>query len=261
MNNVQERLPIPAGADMLDSRGAEPMVLWPQVSPIARSGGDRINQMFRPVSGFPGFLGGGVAGMPIVQQLISIIQQLLSALGFGQQPASPSNFYQNATASSTGDPHLSFSATDFTGNAAQDHFDSMAAHSDLLDSDSFNGGYQISTAVTQPGANGVTYNRQATISTNFGQTQVSLDKDGNAYIMQHGHRHAIAPGAFYNLGNGESVRRNDNGSIVVTDMNGEGGSITTTLTENGSGVDVRTQAQNVDLGGDLVTRPPLQSLL
>jgi hypothetical protein len=34
-----------------------------------------------------------------------------------------------------------------------------------------------------------------------------------------------------------------------------GGSITTTLSQNGHGVDVTAQANNVDLGGDLVNQP------
>lgn len=218
---------------------------------------------------FPGAGGGIVSGggmNTIIQQLLSIIQQLLSALGLGglgglgggnswSGPQGPQTYFQNANGASAGDPHLSFNGTSGTGSNQNTHFDSMTGHSDLLDSDSFAGGYQISTSVTQPGANGVTYNQQATITTNFGGAQVSLDKDGNAAIVQNGQSLSLADGQSYDLGNGETVTRNSNGSVVVTDNNGMNGSITTTLSSNGQGVDVNTQANNVDLGGDLLNQP------
>lgn len=218
---------------------------------------------------FPG--GGGVGtggGMnTIIQQLLNIIQQLLSALGLGglgglgagnswNGPQGPETYFQNASGASAGDPHLSFNGTTGTGSNQNAHFDSMTGQSDLLDSDSFAGGYQISTSVTQPGPSGVTYNQQAAIATNFGGTQVSLDKDGNASIVQNGQAISLANGQSYDLGNGETVTRNSNGSVVVTDNNGMNGTITTTLSENGNGVDVNTQASNVDLGGTLLSQPP-----
>lgn len=218
-------------------------------------------------------IGGGTN--TIIQQLLNIIQQLLSALGLGglgglggggnswNGPQGPETYFQDASGASVGDPHLSFNGTSGTGGNQSSHFDSMTGHSDLLDSDSFAGGYQISTGVTQPGANGVTYNQQATITTNFGGTQVSLDNNGNATLTQNGQMLSLADGQSYDLGNGETVARNANGSVVVTDNNGMGGTITTTLSRNGQGVDVNAQASNVDLGGDLLNQPgqmvPLQS--
>lgn len=220
----------------------------------------------------PTGIGGGMN--TIIQQLLNIIQQLLSALGLGglgglgggntwSGPQGPENYFQNASGASVGDPHLSFNGTSSTGGNQSSHFDSMTGHGDLLDSDSFAGGYQISTSVTQPGANGVTYNQQATITTNFGGTQVSLDKNGSATLTQNGQMLSLADGQSYDLGNGETVARNADGAVVVTDGNGMGGTITTTLSQNGQGVDVNTQANNVDLGGDLLSQPgqmvPLQS--
>lgn len=205
----------------------------------------------------PSIIGGGFGGgmTSIIQQLLNMIRQLLSALGMGGQPQSDEQYFQSADGSSVGDPHLSFNGTNGLGGNESTHFDSMSGHTDLLDSDSFAGGYQISTSVTQPGANGVTYNQQATISTDFGNTQVSLDKNGNATIAQNGHTISLANGRSYNLGNGELVTRNANGSVCVTDDNGMGGTITTTLSANGHGVNVNAQAQNVDLGGDLLGQP------
>lgn len=194
--------------------------------------------------------------MGMLSQLMGMVGQLMSMFGLGGaanslfgNPQGPEQYFQNANGSSTGDPHLSFNGS---------HFDSMTSHSDLLDSDSFGGGYQISTAVTQPGANGVTYNQQASVSTDFGQTQVTLDNSGNATISENGMTYALSDGQSVQLGNGETATRSGDGSLVIQDTTGTGGSITTTLSENGHGVDVNTQASNVDLGGDLVNEPQPQ---
>jgi hypothetical protein len=195
----------------------------------------------------------------ILSQLLGALQQLLSMFGVGSafgSAAGGEQYFANASGSSTGDPHLAFNGNSGGGTQAA-HFDSMTDHPDLLESDSFAGGYQISTNVTQPGANGVTYNRQATVSTGFGGTQVSLDNSGNATIMQNGQTITLADGQSMALGNGETVTRNANGSVIVRDDNGLGGTITTTLSENGKGVDVNVQSSNVDLGGDLLAPPQL----
>lgn len=203
--------------------------------------------------------GGGPypGGMPaltgILTQLLGLVTQLMSMLGLGGlgnslfgNPQGPEQFFQSANGASTGDPHLRFN---------DNHFDSMTGHSDLLDSDSFAGGYQISTSVTQPGTNGVTFNEQATVSSNFGRTQVSLDKSGNAIIIQNGQTMPLASGQSLDLGDGEIVTRTTDGSVIINEGNGMGGTISTTLSENGQGVDVNTQAHDVDLGGDLVNQP------
>lgn len=167
-----------------------------------------------------------------------------SGCGNGEQ------YFQNATGSSIGDPHLSFNGTTW---------DSMANQPDLLHSDSFPGGYQVSTQATAPAQNGVTYNRSATVTSNYGMTSVSLDNAGNASILQGGAQVAIAAGQTIDLGNGQAVTRTQNG-LQITANNGAGGQITTTLTINGQGVDVQNSAANVDLGGALVEgKTPLPS--
>jgi hypothetical protein len=240
MNNVQERLIggtiAPFVGEMSPGIDGSPQSLG---APIGKNGPDSLSLLRRPA-------GDTMTGGPmsIVSQLISLIQQLLSS--FGQ------TYFENATASSTGDPHLAFDGNDGRGNGRHAHFDSMHGHSDLLDSTSFAGGYRISTKVTQPDANGVTYNRAASVLTNFGDTRVSLDNQGNAGVTSNGRTFSLAKGQTMDLGNGETVTRNADGSLIVTDDNGMGGSITTRLSENGAGVDVNVQAQNVALGGDLV---------
>lgn len=196
----------------------------------------------------------------ILSQLLGALQQLLSMFGVGPAFGSAGGgeqYFANASGSSTGDPHLAFNGSSGNGGTQAAHFDSMTDHPDLLESDSFAGGYQISTKVTQPGANGVTYNSQATVSTGFGGTQISLDNSGNATITQSGQTIALADGQSIALGNGETVTRSANGSVIVRDDNGLGGTITTTLSENGKGVDVSVQSSNVDLGGDLLAPPQL----
>jgi hypothetical protein len=265
MTNVYERaaaanVAVPQslpGISTNDLRWASPGSLLPVSGDAIRRTGPQFRRppIDNPVDGF----GNNVPGTNgIVSQLLSIVQQLLSMLGMGNMlgnlPGAEQTF-QTATASSLGDPHLGFSGTTAGGFNQQTHFDSMSDHGDLLDSDSFAGGYRIATSVTQPGANGVTYNQQATVCTNFGSTQISLDRSGNATISQNGRTMSIADGQSVLLGGGESVTRNADGSLVIADANGLGGSITTTLSENGHGVDVTAQANDVDLGGDLLNQP------
>lgn len=278
MNNVYERAAsasIALPATQLQPR-ANQETGGPAPAGMARSG-DAIRRLTQqhitplPIlphgGGGAGTSGSLPAGGGIVAQLLAIVEQLLSLLGLGTLggglfgggtsggPPQGDQFFRSATATSAGDPHLGFSGTAANGAAQHAAFDSMTGHDDLLDSDSFSGGYQISTSVTQPAANGVTYNQQATVSTNFGDTQITLDKDGDATILQNGQPIHLANGQRFDLGNGETVSRSANGSVIVSDDDGLGGSITTTLSENGNGVDVNAQAANVDLGGDLLAQP------
>ena len=251
MINLFER-PI-AGAAGTYVEPAAPGLQAEAPAPPLASVRDAMSRLRRPENGpaDTGFLPFG-AGSDLVSRLLNIIRQLVSMVGFGQQQGTAQQHFANASASSTGDPHLSFDGADGAGNARHAKFDSMTSHADLLHSSSFSGGFGISTQVTQPGANGVTYNREATIGTNFGRTAIELDSAGNATIRENGRTQTIAAGQDYDLGDGERVSRLPDGSLTVVDENALGGNITTRLTENGAGVDVNVQAQNVDLGGDLL---------
>lgn len=223
---------------------------------------DMISRMFDPTSNalnsgpsplswlFPGF--NGMAGFGIGNMLAKLASMLEQFMQSSQTTGSPFNdneqFFSSASGASVGDPHLSFNGRTW---------DNMGSQPDLLHSDSFDGGYQLSTQTTPPAANGVTYNQQATVTTGNGATHVSLDKDGNATIDQNGYQYSIAPGQTMDLGNGELVARNADGSLQVTCSNGNGGQITTTMRSNGTGVDVSTTANNVDLGGTLATTNPI----
>jgi hypothetical protein len=174
----------------------------------------------------------------LLQQLGQLLQQFMSGNG--------EHYFQNANGASTGDPHLSFNGSTW---------DNMQSQPNLLSSDSFPGGYRVSTQATPPNANGVTYNQSATITSNYGMTSVTLDKSGNATILQNGTSIPIQSGQTIDLGNGETVTRNQNGSLQIANVNGFGGTITTTLSLNANGVDVNSSASNVDLGGTLVNGP------
>lgn len=216
---------------------------------------DRIRR--NPLPPYPNQdLNGGGSGLSaILSQLMSLLQQLLSALGgsFGNG-CSGQSFFNNAQGSSVGDPHLAFDGTTADGAERQTRFDSMTDHPDLLDSNSFRGGFQIGTSVTQPGQHGVTWNRRAGITTDFGRTQISLDNNGKASVVRNGRPVWLAAGQTLQLNARENVTRNEDGSLVFSDDDGAGGSITTTLRDSGPGVDVSVNANGVELGGDLVRR-------
>ena len=212
----------------------------------------------------PGFSeGGGAFPVPgplagisnLLMQLIGMLGSLLNGGGMpsggGNPTAAPENYFSNAGGSSTGDPHLRFTGQSTAGNLAGS-WDSMSAHGDLLDSDSVPGGFSISTTPTAPNARGVTYNASASITTNGGATILTYGADGTATISQNGNTTALARGQNLSLP-GEAISWNADGSMQVNVDDGNGGTIATTLSQNGEGVDVRANAQNVDLGGDLVT--------
>lgn len=221
-------------------------------------GGDNVAPISQPVQNPWQNQGQSSALQSFLQQLMNVLQNFLATLGMGNLAApgssgatGPGEFYQNATASSVGDPHLTFNGTDALGQAHHYHRNSMRGHRNLLHSDSFQGGYRIATQTTQPGANGVTYNQSVAIATRGGATQVSLDRSGAATILQNGETTALGDGQSVDLGGGESVRRDRNGTVYVDDSNGSGGSISTVLSDNGNGVDVNLSATDVELDGAL----------
>ncbi len=128
----------------------------------------------------------------------------------------------------------------------------MASQPDLLNSDSFAGGFQISTQATPPNAKGVTWNQSATASLNNGATTIAMNDGGQPSITSYGQQISIARGQTLQLGDGESVTYEENGSLRVCAQNGSGGRIDTTLTPQGDGVNVDVTAHDVDLGGALV---------
>jgi hypothetical protein len=210
----------------------------------------------------------GVFG-PLMGMLQQLMQMLQSLMGYGSNapygsscppngsgssgcppnggsacpPSGKEQYFQNARASSDGDPHLEF-------NGAK--WNNMASQPDLLNSDSIGGGFRISTQVTPRDAQGVTWNQSATVALNNGATTVTMNNNGEASIMSYGQSIAIAKGQTLQLGQGESVTYEQNGSLRVTALNGNGGRIETTLDPEDKGVNVNVSANNVDLGGSLV---------
>jgi hypothetical protein len=170
------------------------------------------------------------------------------------QAQQPENYFTSATASSTGDPHDAFNGTTGNGANVNDKWDSMQSHGDLLDSNSFWGGYQVSTTTTAPNAQGVTYNSSATVTTNGGNTAVTMNQGGSYSVTENGRNVTLTQGQATQIGHGESVTLNADNSLTITDTNHQGGTVTTTLSNNGNGVDVSASGSNVDLGGYLVNK-------
>ncbi len=192
--------------------------------------------------------------MGMLQQLMQMLQSLMGNGGCsspygGYGSCQPGNggerFFQNATGSSDGDPHLSF-------NGAQ--WNNMASQPDLLNSRSFPGGYRVSTQATPPNAKGITWNQSATVSLNDGATTVTMNNNGEASITSYGQTLSVGRGQTLELGDGESVKCEQNGVLRVTAQNAQGGQISTILSARGNGVDVDSTAHDVELGGALVNR-------
>jgi hypothetical protein len=195
---------------------------------------------------------------PLMGMLSQLMQMLQSLMGYGGctspyssngngscRPYGGEQYFDNASGKSEGDPHLSFNGSKWT---------SMASQPDLLNSNSFAGGYQISTQTTPPNSRGISWNQSATIALDNGATTISLNNQGQPAITRDGQTLSIARGQTLGLGNGESVTCDQSGALCVTARNGQGGEITTTLTAKGTGVDVDVTAHDVDLGGALVNR-------
>jgi hypothetical protein len=164
--------------------------------------------------------------------------------------------FADVDVSSSGDPHLAEVGTTEGpggGQSVNAHWDSMTSHGDLVHSDQIAGGYRVSTAVTAPGAGGVTYNQSATVHTNYGQDSVTMNRDGSVSIENDGQSVSLAKGQSTTLSGGATVRANQDGSLTVSATNASGGSIATTLRNSGQGVDVESHAREIALGGDAIS--------
>ena len=214
---------------------------------------------------------GSLLGMlgSLLQQLGSYLSQLMGGSGYGNGNGSgsyggwggsgavngPTQYAQNATLSSTGDPHLAETGTIASGGTSSNvdtHFDSMTSHADLVSTNDVRGGYAVSTSVTAPNAKGVTYNQSATVTTANGNDAITMTNGGNVSITQFGQTTTLAAGQSMQLTNGATVARAADGSLTISESNANGGSISTTMRQNGPGVDVTTNAQGVRIGGDIV---------
>jgi hypothetical protein len=83
---------------------------------------------------------------------------------------------------------------------------------------------------------------------------VTLAANGSFSVTQNGQAVSLSQGQTASLGPNETVTLGTDGSLRIADTNQSGGSIVTTLTSNGTGVDVNASATGVDLGGYLVNR-------
>jgi len=218
--------------------------------------------------------GGGISTGGMLAQIMAMLQQLAGSMGGyggnanayappatygppngGTQPGSAT--FQNATLSSTGDPHLALTGTlenaNGTTTQVNEHYDNMHAQRDLLSTNDFGDAFRVSTTTTTPNANGVTYNQTATATMDFGRDRVTMGPGGAVSVTNDGYAVALAAGQSVTLGGGEVVSENANGAVSIAEQNAAGESLTTTFTNNGNGVDVSASASGgVTLGGSLV---------
>jgi len=187
-------------------------------------------------------------------QIVQYMQQLggsapQGADGENGRPPPPQRWFSDVQADSIGDPHDSVAGTATGGAAISEHWDDQQSHRDLLTSDSFPGGYRVATRVTPASANGVTMNASASVVTDRGQTAVSYRSDGTFDVRSHGAEVGLIAGQPADLGNGETVTLNADGSLQIAMANANGG------------VNVENHASNVMLGGYLIGRivspPPI----
>ena len=208
----------------------------------------------------------GASMSSVLQQILGLVGQLVgmfmssagtagsSGAGLPAQPMpnGPQQRVGDVDLSSTGDPHLAETGTAANGAPIDDRFDSMSGHGDLVSARSVAGGYRVSTAVTQPGANGVTFNDSATVHANGGADAIAMQRDGTFSVISGGSAVTLTKGQSEVLAGGETVTENQDGALAVSAGNGRGGTIATTLRATGQGVDVTTHAHDLAVGGDIV---------
>ncbi len=237
---------------------------WWASGPLAGNGGNPIGNLF----GASNASNGSIAA--ILTGLVSMLQQLVGSFlnqNQNQPPSQDRNLRQNQNCahagpkqqryedidvSSTGDPHLAAVGTREGGGAVDAHWDSMASQNDLVHSTQIDGGYRVSTAVTQAGANGVTSNQSATVHANFDQDAVTMNRDGSFGIYDNGNEVRLGKGESAVLSGGETVSENQDGSLIVSARSATGGTIATTLRADGQGVDVTTHAHEIAVGGEAI---------
>jgi hypothetical protein len=160
--------------------------------------------------------------------------------------------FGKVTASSKGDPHETLES-----GKVDDHWNNMASHGDLLDSNSFGtDGLTISSQATAPNAKHVTRNQSVTVSMDGGQASVTV-KDGSYSVTSGKKDVKLKVGQTVNLGHGDSVTLESNKPgaerLKVTQSNGKGAKLDETLEAHNGGVNLSATGSDVNLGGYLVT--------
>ena len=218
--------------------------------------GDRLGMQMPPPSAFSGnnaSPGGIFAGfLDVMQGIFNQLAGLMRGLT-GQAPGGEQPYFSNAELSSTGDPHEAVNATTGAGQQINAKWDNMHSHAHLLTSNGIAGGFNLATCASAPNANGATYNEQARLTTNNGNTIVTMDKGGAYGVIDNGKTVSLQNGIPVTVGCGETLTLNANGVLSIDLENAQGGKINTTLSPNENGVDVNVAASDVTLGGYLVS--------
>ena len=163
--------------------------------------------------------------------------------------------FQNFSASSVGDPHDACHATTANGSVLSNTWDNMQSHNDLLNSSSFQGGFQIASQTTAPNAQGITMNGQVSIATDYGTNHIALNADGDASISTNGHWQNLTPGSSIQLSGGTQVSEDTNQRVTVTENGINGATISAVMQANHQGgVDLHVTGQDISVGGYLASQ-------
>lgn len=195
---------------------------------------------------------GGTLLSGVLARIAAALGGLTSAAAEGARERGPQIAAADLDIASVGDPHLSETGRLAGGARIDKHFESMTGHDDLVHARDVAGGYRVSTATTTPAANGVTWNREASVHANGGADRISMRNDGTFTISNGGTPLALTAGQSATLAGGETVRDNEDGSLTVSAGDGNGGTIATTLRAAGNGVDVTTHIHALHAGGDVI---------
>jgi hypothetical protein len=261
----------PIGNNMMNGYGGAPFTggqnigfFAPQAQGGMPFGGDGVGSNYPPGRfGNMGGTGGNASSVGIFASFMNVMQGFMNQIaqmmqgrqgGGAGAGSSPQQYFTTASLSSTGDPHDAFSGTTGSGRQVSGKWDSMRSHDRLITSNGVPGGFNVATQATPPQANGVTYNQSATITANCGKTVVTMGQNGAYSVIDNGQALSLIAGQTSTLSNGETATLNNGGSLTVGVSNGQGGSISTTLSYNGNGVDVNATANNIDLGGYLADK-------
>lgn len=168
--------------------------------------------------------------------------------GPGLNATDPTMNVKGAAITTNGDPHI---ASNIDGKKSWS--DNMGSQSDLIDANnSFAGGYQESTQVGNAGKDGKTFNKEIDFQVGGAKVSATGNKGDVSVSVQNGptaSAQTLSKGESLTTSEGATITLDKSGKLEVTDNNETGGTLTTTVSSSGKGLDATSSGSNIDLGG------------
>jgi len=124
--------------------------------------------------------------------------------------------------------------------------DDLTTNDDVVHSDEFRGGFRVSTAAAQPGADGGTSPTSATVHMNYDRDRITMSSDGWFAVVDGGKEDPelsqIGPDEGATLSGDEVINVNRDGSLGISAGNLRGLATLTLLKGTGTSVDVTIEA-------------------